>query len=188
MRGFVEASGFTGVSVTFNVPAPLRSASCLEETSVWVGVDGVDDHDLLKVGIAETDLVPPNTLGPSESPPGSPPFFWVAQSGSLPGGRTSRSPGAGPPPGRGQRQRGRCPGPTGRRMPNRLSGALGLCRYVPAQEYNVFVSVPRTEVASFLRCLLQRLPALRNPCTTVEFQRSRTVPAFRPGLVFGWDQ
>jgi Peptidase A4 family len=50
----LAGSGFTGVTGTFNVPAPHRSASCLEDTAIWVGVDGLHNHDLLQAGIAET--------------------------------------------------------------------------------------------------------------------------------------
>ena len=49
----LAGTGFTGVTGTFNVPAPLKSTSCLEETSVWVGIDGLDNHDLLQAGVAE---------------------------------------------------------------------------------------------------------------------------------------
>ena len=64
----LAGSGFTPVTGTFNVPAPFRSASCLEETSVWVGVDGVDNHDLLQAGIAEAGFAPPNNPGRAEWP------------------------------------------------------------------------------------------------------------------------
>ena len=57
----LAGSGFTGVTGTFNVPAPLQSASCLEETAIWVGVDGLDNHDLLQAGIAETNFAPTMT-------------------------------------------------------------------------------------------------------------------------------
>jgi hypothetical protein len=50
----LAGSGFTGVTGTFNVPAPLKSASCLEDTAIWVGIDGLRNHDLLQAGIAET--------------------------------------------------------------------------------------------------------------------------------------
>lgn len=49
----LTGSGFSGVTGTFNVPAPVQSASCLEESAVWVGVDGLHNHDLLQAGIAE---------------------------------------------------------------------------------------------------------------------------------------
>ena len=72
----VVGSDFTGVTGTFNVPAPLRSESCLEETSVWVGVDGVDNGDLLQAGIAETGFSPPNNPARTEWPdPATPPIF-----------------------------------------------------------------------------------------------------------------
>ncbi len=50
----LAGSGFTGVTGTFNVPAPHKSTSCLEDTAIWVGVDGLHNHDLLQAGIAET--------------------------------------------------------------------------------------------------------------------------------------
>jgi hypothetical protein len=69
-------SGYTGVTGTFNVPVPLRSESCLEETSVWVGVDGLDNHDLLQAGIAETGFSRPNNAARGEwSEPGTPPIL-----------------------------------------------------------------------------------------------------------------
>ena len=72
----LAGNGFTGVTGTFNVPAPLRSESCLEETSVWVGVDGVDNHDLLQAGIAETGFSPPSNPARTEWPePETPPFL-----------------------------------------------------------------------------------------------------------------
>ncbi len=72
----LAGNGFTGVTGTFNVPAPLRSESCLEETSVWVGVDGVDNHDLLQAGIAETGFSPPNNPARTEwLEPETPPFL-----------------------------------------------------------------------------------------------------------------
>ena len=72
----LAGSDFTGVTGTFNIPAPLRSESCLEETSVWVGVDGVDNHDLLQAGIAETGFSSPNNAAQREWPePGTPPFL-----------------------------------------------------------------------------------------------------------------
>jgi Peptidase A4 family len=57
----LAGSSFTGVTGTFNVPAPLRSGSCGAETAVWVGVDGLDNHDLLQAGIAETNFAPATT-------------------------------------------------------------------------------------------------------------------------------
>jgi Peptidase A4 family len=56
----VSGSGFIGVTGTFNVPAPLKSTSCLEETSVWVGVDGLYNHDLLQAGVAERGFTVPS--------------------------------------------------------------------------------------------------------------------------------
>ena len=56
----LAGSGFTGVTGTFNVPAPLKSTSCLEETSVWVGIDGLHNHDLLQAGVAERGFTVPS--------------------------------------------------------------------------------------------------------------------------------
>jgi hypothetical protein len=56
----LDGSGFTGVTGTFNVPAPLKSTSCLEETSVWVGIDGIYNHDLLQAGVAERGFTVPS--------------------------------------------------------------------------------------------------------------------------------
>jgi Peptidase A4 family len=53
--------GFTGVTGTFNVPAPLKPTSCLEETSVWVGIDGLHNHDLLQAGVAERGFTVPSS-------------------------------------------------------------------------------------------------------------------------------
>jgi hypothetical protein len=53
----LAGSAFTGVTGTFKVPHPLKSASCLEQTSIWVGVDGLYNHDLLQAGIAETGFI-----------------------------------------------------------------------------------------------------------------------------------
>ena len=72
----LAGSGFTSVTGTFNIPAPLRSGSCLEETSVWVGVDGVDNHDLLQAGIAEAGFSPPDNPARTEWPePETPPIL-----------------------------------------------------------------------------------------------------------------
>lgn len=49
----LAGSGFTGVTGTFNVPVPLQSTSCSEDTAVWIGVDGLGNDDLLQAGIAE---------------------------------------------------------------------------------------------------------------------------------------
>jgi hypothetical protein len=56
----LTGTGFTGVTGTFNVPAPLKSASCLEETSVWVGIDGLHNQDLLQAGVAERGFAVPS--------------------------------------------------------------------------------------------------------------------------------
>jgi hypothetical protein len=67
----LAGSGFTGVTGTFNVPAPTEWASCLEDTAVWVGVDGVGDHDLLQAGIAEIGFAQASPLiWPSAGFPG----------------------------------------------------------------------------------------------------------------------
>jgi hypothetical protein len=52
----LAGTGFTGVTGTFNVPVPHNSTSCLEGAAVWVGVDGLGNHDLLQAGIAEVGL------------------------------------------------------------------------------------------------------------------------------------
>jgi hypothetical protein len=62
--------GFTGVTGTFDVPAPLNSPSCMEETAVWVGVDGLHNHDLLQAGIAETGFASARTTTPPYAPSG----------------------------------------------------------------------------------------------------------------------
>ena len=54
---------FTGVRGTFNVPAPPKSALCLQQTAVWVGVDGVGNHDLLQAGVSESGFVVPASQG-----------------------------------------------------------------------------------------------------------------------------
>ena len=67
----LAGSGFTGVTGTFNVPAPLQSASCVEDTAVWVGVDGVGNHDLLQAGIAEVGFAQATPVNwPSAGLPG----------------------------------------------------------------------------------------------------------------------
>jgi hypothetical protein len=53
----LAGSNFTGVTGTFNVPAPPKSASCLQQTAVWVGVDGLGDHDLIQAGVLESGFV-----------------------------------------------------------------------------------------------------------------------------------
>lgn len=40
----------------------------LEETAVWVGVDGLDNRDLLQAGIAEANFAPATTHTPSYAP------------------------------------------------------------------------------------------------------------------------
>jgi hypothetical protein len=49
----LAGSHFTGVTGTFNVPTPTGSASCVQQTAVWVGVDGLHNHDLLQAGVWE---------------------------------------------------------------------------------------------------------------------------------------
>jgi Peptidase A4 family len=74
----LAGNDFTGVTGTFNVPAPPKSAACLQQTGVWVGVDGLDDHDLLQAGIAETGLT---QAAPTDWP--SPGFPGVVCSGRV---------------------------------------------------------------------------------------------------------
>ncbi len=57
----VTGSAFTGVTGTFNVPVPLKSPDCLEETSVWVGVDGANNYDLLQAGVDESTFAVPRS-------------------------------------------------------------------------------------------------------------------------------
>jgi hypothetical protein len=57
----VTGSAFTGVTGTFNVPVPLKSLDCLEETSVWVGVDGATNSDLLQAGVDESTFAVPRS-------------------------------------------------------------------------------------------------------------------------------
>jgi hypothetical protein len=64
----LSGSSFRGVTGTFNVPTPLSSASCLEETSVWVGIDGLDNRDLLQAGIAESGFTVPTNPTPTSWP------------------------------------------------------------------------------------------------------------------------
>jgi Peptidase A4 family len=72
----LAGSAFTGVTGTFNVPVPLKSASCLEETSVWVGIDGVNNRDLLQAGIVEEGFTAPSTPVPTDWPtPAVPPVL-----------------------------------------------------------------------------------------------------------------
>lgn len=62
----LAGSDFTGVTGTFNVPVPTGSASCVQQTAIWVGVDGLDNHDLLQAGISESGFVLPAS---QSSPP-----------------------------------------------------------------------------------------------------------------------
>jgi hypothetical protein len=67
----LAGSHFTGVTGTFNVPVPAGSTSCVQETVVWVGVDGMRNHDLLQAGVSESGFSVPARQG---SPP------WVGSS------------------------------------------------------------------------------------------------------------
>jgi Peptidase A4 family len=72
----LSGSGFTGVTGTFDVPAPLKSTSCLEETSVWVGIDGLHNHDLLQAGVAERGFTVPSVRAETTWPaPGVAPIL-----------------------------------------------------------------------------------------------------------------
>ena len=65
----LTGSAFTGVTGTFNVPVPLEPFACLQETSVWVGLDGVGTADLLQAGVDESSFA----VAPSSSNPWYPP-------------------------------------------------------------------------------------------------------------------
>jgi Peptidase A4 family len=67
----LAGSHFTGVTGTFNVPVPNGPTSCVQETVVWVGVDGMRNHDLLQAGVSESGFIVPASQG---SPP------WVGSS------------------------------------------------------------------------------------------------------------
>ena len=85
----LNGGGFTGVTGTFNVPAPLKSTSCLEETSVWVGIDGLHNRDLLQAGVAERGFTVPSSRTQTTWPaPGVAPVLCGARPKSLPGGKT----------------------------------------------------------------------------------------------------
>jgi Peptidase A4 family len=58
----------SGVTGTFNVPVQLKSGSCLDETAVWVGVDGLDNRDLLQAGIVERGFDLPTSSGSPDGP------------------------------------------------------------------------------------------------------------------------
>jgi Peptidase A4 family len=62
----LAGSNFTAVTGTFNLPVPNGSASCVQQTAIWVGVDGLDNHDLLQAGVSESGFVVPASQG---SPP-----------------------------------------------------------------------------------------------------------------------
>ncbi len=85
----LSGSGFTGVTGTFNVPAPLKSISCLEETSVWVGIDGLHNHDLLQAGVAERGFTVPSSRTQTTWPaPVVAPLLCGGRAKSMPGGKT----------------------------------------------------------------------------------------------------
>jgi Peptidase A4 family len=56
----LAGSDFTSVTGTFNVPVPPKSVRCLEQSAVWVGVDGLDNRDLLQAGVVESAFEPPS--------------------------------------------------------------------------------------------------------------------------------
>jgi hypothetical protein len=62
----LAGSDFTGVTGTFKVPVALKSPSCLQQTAVWVGVDGLDQRDLLQAGVLESVFIVP--AHPSSDP------------------------------------------------------------------------------------------------------------------------
>ena len=52
----------------------MKSASCLEQTAIWLGVDGVSSSDLLQAGITETGFtLPSNRLRSAWPTPDTPP-------------------------------------------------------------------------------------------------------------------
>ena len=59
----LAGSDFTGVTGTFNVPVTSGPASCVEQTAVWVGVDGLRNHDLLQAGVSESGFIVPASQG-----------------------------------------------------------------------------------------------------------------------------
>ncbi len=61
----LAGSHFTWLTGTFNVPTPTESASCVQQTAVWVGVDGLHNHDLLQAGVWEGgSVVPASQISP----------------------------------------------------------------------------------------------------------------------------
>jgi hypothetical protein len=68
----LAGSAFTRVTGTFNVPVPLKPWACLEETSVWVGLDGVGTSDLLQAGVDESSFAVPSSSTNPWSPPTDP--------------------------------------------------------------------------------------------------------------------
>ena len=64
----LAGSAFSGITGTFNIPVQLKSGSCLDETAVWVGLDGLDNHDLLQAGVVESRFVLPTSSGSLEAP------------------------------------------------------------------------------------------------------------------------
>jgi hypothetical protein len=85
----LAGSGFTGVTGTFTVPTPVSSPSCMAETAVWVGVDGLHNHDLLQAGIAETGFARATGTTPPYPQSGVVPGSVCLGPRSMPGGKTS---------------------------------------------------------------------------------------------------
>jgi Peptidase A4 family len=68
---FVTGGPFTSVSGTFKVPFLYNDGSCGDGLSNWVGIDGIDDTDLVQAGVQETYSNPSTgQCDPSAS-------FWV---------------------------------------------------------------------------------------------------------------
>ena len=85
----LAGSAFRGVTGTFNIPVEITSGSCLDETAVWVGLDGLDNHDLLQAGIVESGFALPTSSGRGRRRrPGSGAY---AGPRSMPSGKTSPS-------------------------------------------------------------------------------------------------
>lgn len=68
----LTGAAFTGVTGTFNVPVPRKPSACLEEASVWVGVDGVGTSDLLQAGVDESSFAVPRSPSNPWWPPTDP--------------------------------------------------------------------------------------------------------------------
>lgn len=57
--GYAATSGpYTAVSGTFTVPGLTSQATCTEELSEWVGVDGYSNQDLIQAGVGESMVGP----------------------------------------------------------------------------------------------------------------------------------